>query len=92
MKVVWTIPAKVDLDQAVDFAVVRDELLAATLLDEAAKATDFLADFPHAGAPLDEAGLRKLRLGKLPNILIYRLLDDRLEILRVQHSSMDWRS
>jgi toxin ParE1/3/4 len=49
-----------------------------------------LKDFPESGRPGRFEGTRELVMTNAPYILPYRILDDRLCILRVLHSARLW--
>lgn len=88
----WSRLSREDLNDAVDHLVDADFETADGLLEEAAKATSFLATSPRSGAPLAAQSRRKWRLGKLPYVLIYHVDTKRVLILRVAHLSSDWQT
>lgn len=91
MKVNWTPPARRDLQLAVDAIARQDVDLAIGLLDEADRIDQLLQRVPFTGPRLDASNDRKLRLGRLPYIIIYRVKSGALEILRLHHAKADWR-
>jgi plasmid stabilization system protein ParE len=88
----WSRLAREDLNNTVDRKVDADFETAQALLEEAAKATIFLATSPRAGAPLGAQGGRKWRLGKPPYALLYQVDAKRVLILRVAHLRSDWQT
>jgi toxin ParE1/3/4 len=59
----------------------------------AIKSARRLAEFPAIGAPVAGfIGVRKWRVGKSDFLLFYRILPDRIQILRVRHMAEDWKS
>ncbi len=49
-----------------------------------------LSDHPYLGRPSDStAGVHELHVARLPYLLPYRVVRDRIEILRVFHESQD---
>jgi toxin ParE1/3/4 len=50
-----------------------------------------LVENPHLGHPSDSTdGIHELHVAKLPYLLPYRVIEDRIEILRVFHEAQDW--
>lgn len=87
--VLWSRLSREDLNIAVDRQVDANFETADGLLDEAAKATIFLATSPRAGTPVGALGRRKWRLGKLPYVLLYHVDTKRVLILHVAHLRSD---
>ncbi len=90
MKVVWTRPAKRDLEAIGDY-IARDNAKAAAqvvirVLDQA----ELLTQHPHAGRAGRIAGTRELVVTNTPFVLPYRVREDCVEILSVFHSSRKW--
>jgi toxin ParE1/3/4 len=48
-----------------------------------------LCEFPESGRVGDVAGTRELVVSGIPYIVVYRVIGDSVEILRVFHTSMD---
>lgn len=92
MRVFWTQPARSDLQAAIDYLADQNPLLALDLLAEADRIDLLLRDVPFAGPRLDGTDHRKLRLGRLPYVIRYRLRRSALEVLRLYHARSDWRS
>ena len=88
----WSRLSREDLNNAVDRQVDANFDIAVALLEEASKATIFLATSPRAGTPVGAQGRRKWRLGKLPYALIYHVNAKRVLILRVAHLRSDWQT
>jgi toxin ParE1/3/4 len=49
-----------------------------------------LCEFPQSGGAGRILGTRELVVSGLPYVVVYRVEDDTVEILRVAHTSMDW--
>jgi addiction module RelE/StbE family toxin len=49
-----------------------------------------LALFPDSGRPGEVAGTRELVVPGVPYLIVYRVRDDRVEILRLFHTSTNW--
>ncbi|MCP3735534.1 type II toxin-antitoxin system RelE/ParE family toxin [Sphingomonas sp. RP10(2022)] len=86
----WTRRARADLSRIDDFNVRNDPAFADAVGRAAIAAGDFLAEFPHAGSMLDD-GERKWRVPHTDYILVYRVTNGDVEILRAYHGREDWR-
>lgn len=87
----WTPVAREDL-AAIDaywWAFNRER--ADEILDRIEAAGGFLSGMPHADMMLEDRPARKWRVRGTSYLLIYRIHDDRIEILRVHHASQDWQ-
>jgi len=51
----------------------------------------FLAGLPEAGPALEGREARKWRVAGTNYLLIYRLVPDGIQVLRVQYAREDWR-
>ena len=91
MKVEWAEAAQDDLAFFSAQAAEIDEDRAIRLLMEARRASEFLERVPYAGAAQDDGEIRKLRLGKLPFLILYVVGRDRISVTRLHHSSQNWR-
>jgi len=87
----WTGPARADI-QAIDVHLSQYSPERAARLLEAILATaDILEAYPAIGPALDEA-TRSLRVRHSPYILLYRIRQPVVQILRVRHEREDWRT
>ena len=88
--IVWSPEALADIDKHWDhYAEAAGRGTADRILREIAKAIAVIDDFPLAGRARDEirSGLRSLAAA--PQIVFYRLKDDRPEIVRVLDGRQD---
>ncbi|MEH2612008.1 type II toxin-antitoxin system RelE/ParE family toxin [Bradyrhizobium sp. AZCC 1693] len=88
--IVWSPEALADIDHLWDYYVqAAGRGTADRILREIAKAIAVINDFPLAGRARDEirSGLRSLATA--PQIVFYRLKDDRPEIVRVLDGRQD---
>ena len=90
-RVEWTIPAVQDLRAIDDHWCASGAERADEILDTIREAGDFLAGLPNAGPVMEAANVRKWRVRDTNYILLYRLVDDRVQILRVRHGRENWR-
>ncbi len=88
-KAVWTAPARDDLARVDDFYAAIDPAYADRAGRAALEAGRFLADFPLAG-PIVENDLRKWCVPKTRFVIVYRVAEDGVQILRVRHGRENW--
>ena len=89
MRVEWSAAAVADLDRFADFLQDRFPTIATLVGREIAEKTDLLFEHPELGRALGHrADLRQLvvRVLNASYVIHYRLMPDRLVILRVFHS------
>jgi addiction module RelE/StbE family toxin len=89
MNLVWTRSARSDRREIFEF-IQLDSVRAAVKIDSlfAAKA-DLLKLFPKAGRPGRVPGTREL-LAHRHYFIVYRILGDSIQILRLLHTSRQW--
>ena len=90
MRLRWTTPATQDLYNIVQ-RIQRDNRDAAlkvakTLYEGCSK----LVNFPRRGRRGRVEGTRELVFAGLPYIVVYRIQDQSLEIVRIYHGAQDW--
>jgi toxin ParE1/3/4 len=88
MEVRWTAPAAQDLENIANYIQRENPSAArrvATALYDAAMSLDA---FPERGRPGRIDGTRELV--RAPYIIVYRVRDEALEILRIYHSAQNW--
>jgi toxin ParE1/3/4 len=80
-----------DLTEAYAYLADRNPSAADQLLDDVEAAASLLAEFPQLGRPREELrpGVRSLRLPRFPHIVIYRLANDSVVLLRLLHGARD---
>jgi len=87
---VFTDAARVDLEEIHAYIARESVERAQDVVATIQLATERLARFPESGRPGRRGGTRELVLPRLPYILPYRVIGDRVMILRVQHTSRQW--
>lgn len=63
---------------------------AVRILAEIRHRARFLENFPHGGRP-DKSGVRVLLVFNTPYLILYRIVGEDVEILRVRHQREDWQ-
>ncbi len=92
IRVEWTLPARDDLARIDAAFAAQDPVFAERVARVAIRAGRFLSDWPGSGSLISDGGLRKWPVTGTPYILMYRILHDRIQILRVRHNREDWRA
>ncbi|MGN7160937.1 type II toxin-antitoxin system RelE/ParE family toxin [Sphingomonas sp. SAFR-052] len=85
----WSVPATIDLDAIDDRFSAIDVALADRMIERIEQAGNFLREHPSAGPTILSDSVRKWRVRSTPYLLFYRILPDRVEILRVRHDRED---
>lgn len=91
MRIVWTPPAIGDLEAIDDYWAGYSAESAEEVASQIEAAAAFLADLPKAGSSLESGQARKWRVRATPYLLVYRIIGDSIELLRVYHERMNWR-
>lgn len=90
MQVEWLRRALLNLEQEAAYIARDNPRTAAALVLEADETTRLLARHPDMGRPGRVPGTRELVLPNFPYIIPYRVKEQRVEILRVFHTSRKW--
>lgn len=88
----WTGTASVDLEAIDDHLMAVDPALANATIDRIEAAGAFLRQTPGAGRIILSGGIRKWTVRNTPYLLLYRIVPNRIEILRVRHDREDWQA
>jgi plasmid stabilization system protein ParE len=86
----WTIPAQRDLQAQLEFIERENPDVVTRVAAQIKKATESLDSFPRIGRDGMVPGTLELVIPRLPFVCVYRLRDDRVEILRLLHDRMLW--
>lgn len=78
------------LEQEASYIAQDNPQAAAGLIAEANETTQLLTRHPDMGRPGRVPGTRELVLSRFPYIIPYRVKEQRVEILRVLHTSRKW--
>jgi plasmid stabilization system protein ParE len=97
MRIVWLALAQRDLFSIDDYyREVANKAVADRVLQTIVHAAETLLDHPFLGHPSESTDqVHELQVPRLPCVLPYRVVADRIEILRVFHEAQDrpprWR-
>jgi toxin ParE1/3/4 len=90
MHIVWSEIALNDLD-AIIFHVAAENVSAALRMDtDISRHVDLLSDFPWMGRVGRISGTRELVVSRKRCVVMYRLDEDVVRILRVVHGAQQW--
>lgn len=91
MRVVWTRRYLKELAAIGDYIAERNPAAAARIVNEIhTRTARALAANPFIGRPGDISGTRELVLSTIPYIVAYRVREDQVEVLFVQHGARLW--
>jgi toxin ParE1/3/4 len=90
MRIAWLREASTSLDLEYEYLARKNPRAARHVFRRIVAATKRLRAFPNAGRQGQIPGTRELVIPNLPFIIVYRLSNDAVEILRVFHTSQDW--
>ena len=91
MRIVWLSYAQRDLSSiAAYYKSVASKDVANRVMREIVHSASTLANNPYLGRPSESVdGIHELQVSRLPYLLPYRVVKDRIEILRVFHESQN---
>ncbi len=90
MRLEWTIYALADREGIFDYIEAESPRAAIAVDERIASQVEGLIMFPETGRPGRVPGTRELIIHRTPYLVVYRVLDDTVRILRVLHGSQQW--
>ncbi len=90
MNLAWTRPAENDLTDILDCIAEDDPPAALGTVDRIEAVALRLVDFPLSGREGSVPDTRDLPIPGLPFLLIYRVRDSSVDVLRVLHGARQW--
>lgn len=90
MRILWTAPARWDLRAQVFYVVERNPDAARKLQAAIRHGVEALADYPNRGRPGRYEGTRELVIAGTPYVVVYRIREGSVRILRVLHGAQEW--
>jgi plasmid stabilization system protein ParE len=90
MRLRWTVPAANDLYNIVQHIRQNSPDAASDVATTLYEGCGGLAKFPHLGRKGRIERTRELVFAGLPYIVVYRVLDEVVELLRIYHGAQDW--
>ena len=92
LKLRWTHPALADLIEAQNFIARENPAAAAAVAQRIWDASTNLCDHPNIGRPGHVPGTREWVVTDTPYLIVYRVKNDAVEILRVWHGRRNWQT
>jgi toxin ParE1/3/4 len=86
----WTPPAELALDGIIDHIAPENPAAARYVVAAIREHAEHLGVFPRLGRPGRVKGSRELVVPRLPYIIVYAPLTDRVDILHVYHGKRQW--
>lgn len=90
MIVSWSQQARAERETAIDYISRDDPYAALNQLSEIEQQTNLLATQPEMGRVGRAKGTRELVVSRTPFIAVYRIVGERIEILRFLHGAQKW--
>lgn len=90
MELRWSEEAARDLERIADYLFEHAPERAADLIRQIYNSPSALLSFPHRGRPGRKTGTRDLVLSPLPYIVVYRISDNVIHIVRILHGAQKW--
>ena len=87
----WALLARADLARIDEYYRAIDHAIADRIGHRLFAATDFLADLPFAGPVAAHGDRRKWSVAKTPYVVLYRVAETHIRVLRVLHAAEDQR-
>jgi addiction module RelE/StbE family toxin len=90
MQLRWTAAAADDLERIADYLFEKTPENAAQLIRRIYDAPSALKIFPNRGRQGKKQGTRELVIPSLPYIVVYRIAEDVVYVVRILHGAQDW--
>ena len=87
----WTHPALADLIEVQSFIARNNPAAAAAVAQRIWDAATKLCDNPNSRRPGNFPGTREWVVVDTPYLIVYRVKDDAVEILRIWHGRRNWQ-
>jgi toxin ParE1/3/4 len=91
LKVRWTRPALTDFIDIQQFIAAEDSEAARRIADRLWSTAAQLGDNPEIGRRGHVAGTREWAVTRTPFLVVYRIRNEAIEILRIWRGRQDWR-
>jgi toxin ParE1/3/4 len=89
--VIWSPQARADLNGIDEYTSNLDTEYADRVGKTAILAARYLAENPFVGPTFGQYQLRKWPIRKSPYLILYRPVQNGIEVVRVRHSHEDWK-
>jgi toxin ParE1/3/4 len=85
MRISWAPSARREFNEAIAYMAARSPTGARRVGAAILAAIDLLEDFPDLAPPSRHRGLRQMFVVRTPYLVVYRVMDDRVEIRAIIH-------
>ena len=92
LKLRWTRPALADLIEAQSYITSDDPQAACLVAQRVWDAASRLRNSPNIGRIGHVAGTLEWVVTRTPYLIVYRIKNDTVEIIRIWHMKRDWRN
>lgn len=92
MKLRWTHPALADLDEAQTFIAQENPVAAQAVAQRVWVMAQSLQTHPAMGRAGHLSGTRELVVAQTPYLIVYRIRQNCVEILRLWHGRQNWKA
>src|SRR5437763_13135511 len=89
MRLPYTSPALADLAAILDYVAARSPKGAGRIQARIQHIIDLLLSYPHAGAPTDWPGIRRVTTTPYPYLVFYEEAEDEIIIHAVRHGARE---
>lgn len=86
----WSVKALIDFDEAQAYIAQENSFAVQTVAERIWQASQRLADTPLIGCIGVEPETRHWGVQRTPYLIVYRVTEEAVEILRVRHGRRDW--
>jgi toxin ParE1/3/4 len=90
MRLIWARPSLNDLESINDYIASDSPAAALDQLDAIETQVRLLVDHPRLGRMGRVQGTRELVVARTPYVVVYRVVGEAIEILRVMHAARRW--
>ncbi|MEA2877165.1 MAG: toxin ParE1/3/4 [Hyphomicrobiales bacterium] len=90
MKVRYTVPAQVDLDDLYNFVSDNNPFAAERIKRQIRVDAELLGELPYIARESDYPGIRIRKVRRYPYLIFYSVQEDEVHILRVRHGARRW--
>jgi toxin ParE1/3/4 len=91
LKTRWTLPAVNNLQNIFQYIAARNEEAAHRVIARIHAAIERASQMPYSARPGKRAGNRELVVAGTPYIVVYRIREEVIQILRVVHGAQKWQ-
>ncbi len=89
MKVVYTLPAFLDLDSIVDHIGRESRQSASRVAARIASAIDGLIDHPYIGRQTEDPAIRMIVARPYPYLIFYEIVGEEIVVVAIRHGARD---